>query len=197
MNSIDLPDIATMNRREALRRATLLLGIAISPSLLTGVMHAEIAALAPQAAAKPAFLTAEQFEIAGAIAERILPRTDTPGALDVGVPKFMDLMFGKFMTEVEKKSFTAGLADLESASTPAHKAGFVALPPEKQDALLQAVAGGAEAKRAFFKQIKEFTVLGYFTSETVGKTVLNYNPVPGRYDACIPLAEVGNRSWTK
>ena len=45
--------------------------------------------------------------------------------------------------------------------------------------------------------ILELTVLGYFTSETVGKTVLHYDPVPGRFEACIPLAEVGNRAWTK
>ena len=49
----------------------------------------------------------------------------------------------------------------------------------------------------FFYQLKELTVVGYFTSETVGKTVLHYDPVPGRFDACVPIAEVGNVNWTK
>jgi hypothetical protein len=46
-------------------------------------------------------------------------------------------------------------------------------------------------------QIKELTVIGYFTSELVGKSVLKYDPVPGRFDPCIPLAEVGNAQWTR
>ena len=189
-------DGLAMTRREAIRRATLFLGVAISPSLLTGVMQA---ASAPAAAgAKPAFLNAKQFATAGAIAERILPRTDTPGALDVGVPAFIDLMLAKFMRAEERTVFAAGLAEVEATSLAAHQKGFVELPAEQQDALLKVFAETSQKKeRTFFHQIKELTVLGYFTSETVGKIVLHYDPVPGRFDACIPLAEVGNASWTK
>jgi glucoside 3-dehydrogenase (cytochrome c) hitch-hiker subunit len=39
-------------------------------------------------------------------------------------------------------------------------------------------------------------VLGYFTSEQVGRNVLHYDPVPGRYEACIPIDQVGRRNWT-
>jgi hypothetical protein len=39
-------------------------------------------------------------------------------------------------------------------------------------------------------------VFGYFTSEQVGRNVLHYDPVPGRYDACVPIDEVGRRNWT-
>ena len=44
-----------------------------------------------------------------AIADRIIPRTDTPGAADVGVPAFIDLLYGQFMTEAERKMLTDGL----------------------------------------------------------------------------------------
>ena len=44
--------------------------------------------------------------------------------------------------------------------------------------------------REHFLRVRELTIVGYFTSETVGKTVLHYDPIPGRYDGCIPLAEV-------
>ena len=71
-----------MNRREAIKRSVLFLGVAISPSVLTGVMAAQPAART--ATGTPAYLTPKDFEAAGAIAERILPRTDTPGALDAG-----------------------------------------------------------------------------------------------------------------
>jgi len=186
----------TMSRREAIRRAALFLGVAISPSLLAGVLQAQPAAGAGTAA-RPVYLTGKQFATAGAVAERILPRTDTPGASDVGVPAFIDLMYGKFMSGDERTTFAGGLAEVESTSLAAHRTGFGELSPERQDGLLLKIAEGAPKDRAFFRQIKEVTVLGYFTSETVGKTVLHYDPVPGRFDACVPLSEVGNKAWTK
>ena len=45
--------------------------------------------------------------------------------------------------------------------------------------------------------VQELVITGYFTSEQVGKTVLHYDPIPGRYDACIPISEVGNVNWTR
>ncbi|MDP3070082.1 MAG: gluconate 2-dehydrogenase subunit 3 family protein [Opitutaceae bacterium] len=183
-----------MNRREAIQRAALLLGVAITPSILQGVLRAQT----PAAGAKPQFLTAAQFATASAVAERILPRTDTPGAIDVGVPAFIDLMAGKYMTDAERRTFTAGLAEVEAKSAAAHQAAFGKLPAAQQDALLTAMAEAAQPKRGtFFHQIKELTILGYFTSEPVGRNVTHYDPIPGRYQGCIPLAEVGNRAWTR
>jgi gluconate 2-dehydrogenase gamma chain len=185
-----------MNRREAIQRAALLLGVAISPSILQGVLHAQTPAAA--AGAKPQFLTAAHFATASAIAERILPRTDTPGAIDVGVPAFIDLMAGKFMTDTERRTFTAGLADVEAKSNATHRASFAQLTVAQQDTLLKAMADAAQKQSGtFFHQIKELTILGYFTSEPVGKNVTHYEPIPGRYQGCIPLAEVGNRAWTR
>ena len=63
--------------------------------------------------------------------------------------------------------------------------------------MLRAIAAAEEGKeQGFFRLIRSATVLGYFTSEEVGRKVLNYNPVPGRYDACIPIEQVGRRNWT-
>ena len=191
-------DAQLMTRRAAIARAAMLLGVAISPSLLTGVLQAQPASPAIGAAAKPVYLTAKQFEAVSAIADRILPPSETPGALDVGVPAFIDLMVGKFLGEEDRTVVVAGLAGLEVASGAAHGRGFAQLTAVQQDALLVATAEAAKGKvRTFFHQIKELTVVGYFTSERVGRTVLHYDPVPGRFDGCIPLAEVGNLNWTK
>jgi len=195
-NRSDSTEAVAISRREAIKRATFFLGVAISLSLLTGVMQA---AVAPGAmTAKPVYLSAKQFETAGAVAERILPRTDTPGALDVGVPAFIDLMYGKYLVAEDQKVVAAGLAAVEAASQTAHQKNFVQLTGAQQDAVLTKLAEASKTKtRTFFHQIKELTVLGYFTSETVGKEVLHYDPVPGRFEACIPLADVGNKAWTK
>ncbi|MBL9199607.1 MAG: gluconate 2-dehydrogenase subunit 3 family protein [Opitutaceae bacterium] len=187
-------DTQLLTRRDAIQRAALLLGVALTPSVLQGVLRAQT----PAAGAKPQHLTAAQFETAGAVAERILPRTDTPGAIDVGVPAFIDLMVGKFLTAAERRTFTAGLAEVETKSNAAHRVAFAKLAAAQQDALLKAMAEAAQTKSGtFFHLIKELTILGFFTSEPIAKNVTHYDPIPGRFQGCIPLAEVGNRAWTR
>ena len=189
-------DTQLMNRREAIRRTALLLGVAVSPSLVSGVLRAQPAA--PAAGGKRVYLTSKQSEIVGAVAERILPRTDTPGAIDVGVPAFIDLMYGEFMTVEEQQMFYVGLAEVEIKGMAAHGREFARLAPAQQDEVLTKIAVAAQAReKSFFQLARELTLLGYFSSETVGKTVLHYDPVPGRFDACIPLSEVGNAAWTR
>ena len=190
------PDVPLLTRREAIQRAALILGVAISPSILAGVLRAQ--STVAGAAVKPQYLNAQQFAIAAAAAERILPRTDTPGATDVGVPAFIDLMVGAYMSAEEQRMFKDGLAEAETASITAHKIGFAALTPAQQDAVLKAIATASQAKeKSFFHQLRELTLLGYFTSEQVGKNVLHYDPVPGKFQSDVPLAEVGNRAWTR
>ena len=47
----------------------------------------------------------------------------------------------------------------------------------------------------FLLATREYTLFGYYTSELVGETVLSYDPVPGSWESCIPLEDVGN-SWS-
>ena len=188
------PNLAyTMTRRAALKRAALFLGVALTPSLIANVLQ-----VAATPGAKAVFLSPAQLDLVTAIAERILPRTDTPGATDVGVPAFVDLMLGKYSTESERQVFTAGLDEVNAASLASHAQSFVKISAAQQDAILMKIAVASQKKdKTFFHQIKELTVVGYFTSEIVGRTVLHYDPVPGRFQGCVPISEVGNVLWTK
>jgi gluconate 2-dehydrogenase gamma chain len=193
---MEMLDPNLMTRREAIRRTALALGVAITPSLLIGVMNAQTVSRSSVDA--PTYLSSPQFGTVRAIAERIIPKTDTPGAIDVGVPAFIDLMYGKYLTEEEKRVFAAGLAEVEKISAEQGQRNFAQLSSVQQDALLTQVARAAQEKeKTFFHLMKELSLLGYFTSEPVGKKVLHYDPIPGRYQGCIPLSEVGNVSWTR
>ena len=91
----------------------------------------------------------------------------------------------------------AWLSLAEGDRAAAHRNSFSALTTAQQDDLLRGIARAEEGQpQGFFRLFRSATILGYFTSETVGKTVLHYDPVPGRYDGCLPIAEVGNRNWT-
>lgn len=179
-----------ISRREAIRRAALLAGIVLSPEWLSVV---DLAVPSAQASS----LTPAQGALVSAIADRILPRTDTPGAVDAGVPAFIDLLYGQFITDGERQMFTSGLAEVEAAAKSTNGAAFPTLTAERQDALLRGIARAEESReQGFFRLIRSATILGYFTSEQVGKNVLNYDPVPGRYEGCIPIEQVGRRNWT-
>ncbi len=184
-----------MNRRDALKRAGLALGTAISASTLSGVAFAQ--ANRSGGDWKPVNLSRRHAEIAGAIAERILPKSDTPGALDVGVPEFMDIMYGAFMSNEEKSIFRKGLNNLNNRTRKTHKKPFAKLLAVQQDKVIgELAADNDKDTRAFYRKVRELTLVGYFTSKEVGMNVLKYDPVPGMYDGCIPVSDVDGVSWS-
>lgn len=179
-----------IDRREAIRRGALLAGVALVPDWLDFAVRA-------QAPAGKTYLTAAQAAVLGAAAERILPRTDTPGALDVGVPAFIDRFYGEFMNADERKLLAAVLDEIDRSARDGQKAPFASLAPAQQDAVLRSIAAAQQSQTASsFGLLRSVTVLGYFSSEQVGRKVLNYDPVPGAYDGCVPIDQVGRRNWT-
>jgi hypothetical protein len=137
----------------------------------------------------------------------MIPRTDTPGAVDVGVPGFIDLMLGHVYTRTDRARYLAGLAEFDAAASESGKT-FVALESTQQLALVRkfhdaAVAEerqqrGAHAhlERPFILMTKELTLLGFFTSEVGATQVLQYVAVPGSYHGCLPLEKAGNgKTW--
>ena len=190
MRPSESPETSTLTRREAIRRAALLAGVTLSPEWLGMVGRA-------QSAAAKTHLAPAQAATLAAAADRIIPRTDTPGAADVGVPAFIDRLYGEFMTPAEQKLLMEGLQEIDSAAKTAHGSGFPALNATQQDAVLLAIATAQQERNpSSFALIRSATILGYFTSEQVGRNVLHYDPVPGGYNGCVPIDQVGRRNWT-
>ena len=190
MRPNDSPATSILTRREAIRRAALVAGVTLSPGWLGMVGGA-------QNAAEKTYLATAQAATLAAAADRILPRTDTPGAADVGVAAFIDRLYGEFMTPAEQQLLTRGLQEIDAAAKTAHGSVFSTLSTTQQDAVLRAVATAQQDRDpSSFALIRSATILGYFTSEQVGRNVLHYDPVPGGYDACVPIDQVGRRNWT-
>jgi hypothetical protein len=191
MQPSESPETSALTRRDAIRRAALLAGVALSAEWLGMVGCAQ------QSAPAKTYLTAAQAATLAAAAERIIPRTDIPGAADVGVPAFIDRLYGEYMTPVEQQLLTEGLQEIDAAAKSAHGSGFPALNTTQQDTVLRTVATAQQDRDpSSFGLIRSATILGYFTSEQVGRNVLHYDPVPGAYNSCVPIDQVGRRSWT-
>ncbi|MDF4026333.1 gluconate 2-dehydrogenase subunit 3 family protein [Luteibacter sp. PPL201] len=188
-----------MNRREWLKSmSALAVGVIAGPSLLA-VAEAHAASQKPGAA--PGFFTAAQLALIGAVADIIIPRTDTPGAVDAGVPRFIDQMFKDVYTPQEQKRYVTSMAALDTAGGKP----FLQLDEAQRKALVmklhaEAIAAPASATlppaTTFVLMSKKLTMLGFFLSEPGCTQVLQYSPVPGAFKADIPLAEAGNgKAW--
>ena len=188
----------SIDRREALRRAALLLGGAISAPTIAAVLAGCEAPSAEGMRWSPRALTREQGDLVAAIADQIIPRTDTPGARDAGVHRFIDTMLAEYYSPEQRSAFLAGLAEVESSAKRASGRSFVHLSSSGQRDILapfDAAAYGNAARQPFFRTMKEITLLGYYTSEDGATRELKYARVPGRFDGCVPFATVG-RAWS-
>jgi hypothetical protein len=201
-----------MDRRQILQRAGMVLGGAVSSgtamALLSGCAASpdpspdKTPSAAPQAGR---WLSAEEMLITTAMADQILPRTATPGALDVGVPAFIDLLLADWQPAREKATLRAGLARAQMDARNAHKAAFWTLRPEQMVALMtvydqeafeqgRRTVSDANPPPHFFRLMKEMTTVGFFSSEVGATQVLKYAAVPGQWQADIPYSDVG-RAW--
>jgi len=192
------PDV--IDRREALRRAAMLLGGVLSAPVVAGVLAGCETRRVPDRAWRPRALSPDQAELVATIAEHILPETDTPGARAVGVHRFIDTMLADAYPARERQRFLAELEDMDARARRACGRAFLECGGEQQRALLDDLdrdafglpAGGSDLP--FFRTMKELTLVGYYTSEVGATRELRHAPVPGRYDGCIPLAQIG-RTW--
>jgi gluconate 2-dehydrogenase gamma chain len=191
-----------MDRREALRKTALLMGAAVSATALAGIMQGCKAT--PELTYVPSFFTEEQARIVSELAQTIIPKTDTPGAKEAGVPGFIDQILKECYKKEDQDKFITGLTEFEAAAKAGHGDSFIYLDAEKQlafvkaqnEAAVTAVKADPSQPRPFILTAKELTLLGFFTSEPGATQVLQYEAVPGSYKGCIPLSEAGNgKTW--
>lgn len=111
------------------------------------------------------FTTLEVGEAAelAAIAARIIPTDETPGANEAGVIYFMDRVLGNERAELLEE-LRAGLTELKaSAEANYGGTGFANRPAAQQDALLRGIE-----TTSFFNTVRYLTIAGMFASPALG-----------------------------
>jgi len=180
-----------MQRREVLR----LLGAVAVPALALSPdrLHALGGSVARRVARGGAvgFFSPDQFRTVDQLAELILPRTDTPGARDAGVARFIEVIVGEWDADADRSAFLDGLTAVDARSAAVGARPFVDLATEQQHAVLAALE--AESRTAapmptpFFTRLKALTLYGYYTSEVGIRDELQEVFMPGRFDGEAPL----------
>jgi gluconate 2-dehydrogenase gamma chain len=204
-----MSDDNLMNRRELLQRVAMLMGGAISAPAALAVLNG--CSPKPGATWQPLFLSKEEGAMVEDVADLIVPRTTTPGARDVGVPAFVDVILKDVYPAEDQARFISGLRDFDAEAQRVHGKPFLQLPQTQRMSFLQQVHDAAaadekvqadkevpagERKRPFILMMKELTLLGFFSSQVGATQVLQYVAVPGGFQACIPIAQAGNgKQW--
>jgi hypothetical protein len=174
-----------MQRRDLLKAFGAATALAVIPSDAVAAWARVASGLRPARG-----LSDGHLALLGAVADTILPRTNTPSATDVGVPAFIDVIVSENYTDTARDTFVAGLGALETQLRAADGRAFVDLQPEHRAVAIGAVERMDDRRlepASTYWRLKSLVVHGYFTSEPVIKDVLKFDMMPGRYNGSAPM----------
>lgn len=184
-----------MDRREAIKRAALLVGGSV---LMPDILKAWSS---PTIENQSFRISLAQEATLAEVCETIIPTTDTPGAKAAGVPDFVKKMLADCYEKEQSTTFMKGLDKIDADAQSQFGKSFANITSQERIEIMKQVEKQAiEDRKAspktpqFFFLAKELTILGFFTSEIGCTQVLRYEPVPGRYDGAFPYKK-GDKAW--
>lgn len=178
-----------VDRRTLLARALLLAGASV-----TGVSFDALSA------AEPDLLSQAQRSVLVAAADTIVPQTDTPGAVDVGVPALFEALLANWAAPETRTALLATLDRIDALAGDGRH--FAALTPAERKALLQpfdaAALAPSDTPRAnpfgppaaadpAYQRFKQLVLTLYYLSQPALTQELAYTHVPGRWEPSVPV----------
>jgi gluconate 2-dehydrogenase gamma chain len=169
-----------LERREMLRALSIAAGAARFPGFVKwGFAYAEGEDYHTPAGSsyKPRFFTNEEYETVAKLSELIIPTDNTPGAREAGVSEFIDFIVASDPNLQFR--FRAGIKWIEAHARYLFGRTFRDLSAEEQTEMLNHLAykdrqrEGEEDGREFFRLIREYTVIGFYTSR-IGMEEIKY-----------------------
>ena len=134
------------------------------------------------------YFNEEDFSSLQDMLDIIIPKTDSPSAVDVGVHQMIDTMVGKVYNPAQQKEFSEKFIALQTF-------GSSNLSVENFKSLMNSAEEKDQEAKSGLLGLKQQAVAYYLSTEEIGKNYLNYLPVPGAYEPCISLESVGGKAW--
>ena len=183
-----------ISRREALKNSALIIGISLPLSNLKSAMSVfEV----DEIDYKVSFFERKNYTLLTRITDLIIPRTDTAGATDIGVHRFIDTMLSGWASTKTQEKYRSGLNSIDKIAIDSHRKSFMDCSHDVQTKILTSLDDHPEknAQSNFFSELKWFVISGYYTSEYGGSVELRYDPMPGRYRGCTTFNQ-DDRVWS-
>jgi len=167
------------------RRALQVLGAAaVAPAAAEGAraLHPLVPAQPDGGGWRPRFFTADEAAAVEAIAEAIIPETDTPGARAAAVHQYVDWMVSRAAAGDGPAALPgimrAGLAWLDRRSAALYDGRFADVGGERQAELLTRLAADPPREEKagvdLFREVRRLTISGYYRSEIGMRQELGY-----------------------
>jgi hypothetical protein len=168
-----------INRREVIQSLGLISGHILFPSVLTGFLACTAEERRDYGTE---FFTDDEFEAIIEIVDIIIPKTSTMSASEVHAQVFLDEVFAKCLTQPQQELIKDGITRLITELKKVEdKVQFLSEVDRK--------AYGGDEDYAFFRTIKQYTLVGFFTSQEGITKASNYVELPGEYKGEIPVGE--------
>jgi hypothetical protein len=175
---------------------------ALLPGLTLQQAFAQQAHARARSIGAPRTLSTAQNACLTALAEIILPRTETVGATEISASGFIDLLLTESFLPAGRDRFLAGLDAIDARCRAQCGAPLARAREADQLTLIGALDGAlpqrepTRAEQAAlekqpmsaergFALVKQLVVFAYFTSEPVAKGLIKAPVIPGRYDGCV------------
>ncbi len=171
-----------MNRREVLQSMGMISAHALFPSILAGFVTSCSSPEKQAAAFSPLFFTQQELDGVAQVIDVIIPATKTKSASEVNTHLFLDEVFAKCLTADQQKVIKEGLATLIPAFEKAEdKLAFLTEIDQK--------AYANDESTAYFRILKQYTLVGFFTSQEGETKASNYAKFPGDYNGDVKVNE--------
>lgn len=182
-----------INRRSALAGVVGLFGASVFAPIARAADAVQAANLPVISEGPPSatVFTPAQRALVTALSERVLPTTDTPGAIAAGVPAFIEKLLADWAKPEERVPILAGLDAIEARSLQDYKIPAAQASAAQQDALLTlAMNNQIPSGSLFFEAFRQLVITGYYTSEIGMTQEREYLPVPGEYNGAFLYSQV-------
>ncbi len=199
------------------------MGYSLSAASLASLFHAcqseaSTSTTAASEALPSAFFQPGEARAIRGLLDILLPATDTPSASELGVDRLCDLILAEVYSPENQAAFRRGMQHFftdfadDRALGNATAAQLRTLVERHTTQLssaertrVESFWQGSEApsdpallpeyeRFRFWRSLRQLAIAGYFSSELIATEHLVYLPVPGPYQGCIPLEDVGG-TW--
>ena len=182
-----------IDRRTALAGVTAMFGASLFAPLARAAgapRGMEIPAISEGPPSVRVFTPAQRAAMS-ALSDRVIPTTDTPGAIAAGVPDFIEKMLADWALPGDRVPIMAGLDAIEARSMRDYGVPVARATAEQQDALLT-LAMNKQVPEAgeFFEPFRQLVITGYYTSEIGMTQEREYLPVPGEYNGAFLYSQI-------
>lgn len=184
-----MTDFMMMQRRDALKS---LLALSAAGALAACVGEGKSGEKGGRKLSSAPQLLASEMALVSALAQTIIPKTETAGAVEAGVPAVIQSLFTEWGDDNFRTYWRAGLDNLEQHFIKSGGQPFANMTASQQANLLgryDAKAYAEEGFDDFYKSMKSTIATAYYMSEPGATEELAYEAVPGEWRGCVPLSE--------